>query len=93
MRGDLGTGEARAGVETDAVTACAAVDLDFACVGLEVGGGVFSGDTALNGEAALGDGVLGQTELREGRASSDLDLRGDDVDASNFLCERVSYML
>ena len=88
VRRDLRASEAGARIETDTITARAAVDLNLARVRLEVLRRVLSGDTALDGEAALGDGVLGQTELREGRASSDLNLRGDDVDASNLLCDK-----
>ena len=86
MRGDLGTCKAGAGVEADAVASGGAVDLDLACVGLEVLRGVFSGDTALNGESALGDIVLGETELGKGSTSGDLDLSSNNVDASDLLC-------
>ena len=50
---------------------------------------ILGGDTALDGESALGDGVLGQTELRKGRASGDLDLRGDDIDTRDLFGDRV----
>ena len=88
VRRDLRASEAGARIETDTITARTAVDLNLSRVRLEVLRRILGGDTALNGEAALGDGVLGQTELREGRASSDLNLRGDDVDASNLLCNK-----
>ena len=83
---DLGTSETRAGVEANTISTSTAVDLNLSRVRLEVLRRILGGDTALNGEAALGDGVLGQTELREGRASSDLDLRGDDIETSDLLC-------
>lgn len=83
MRGDLGASESRTRVETNAVSACAAVDLDLTGVGLEVLGGVFSSDTALDGVSALADRVLGETELGKARSGSDLDLGGDDVDTGD----------
>lgn len=46
---------------------------------------VLRSDTALDGEASLRDGFLGETELREGGTSSNLDLGGDDVDTSDLL--------
>ena len=93
VRRDLRTREARARVKADTVATSTAVDLDLARVRLEVLRRVLGGNAALDSETTLGDGVLGQTELREGRASSDLDLRGDDVDASDLLCEEISSMM
>lgn len=71
------------------VTASGTVDLDLASVRSELLGGVFCGDTALEGETASGDVVLGQTELLKGRTSSNLDLSSDDVDTSDLLCDGV----
>lgn len=85
--GDLGASVARARVETDTVTTGRAVHLDLARVRLEACSGVFSGDTALNGEAAAVDVLLGETELLEGDTGGDLDLRGDNVDAGDLLCK------
>ena len=87
---DLGTSEARAGVEADAITASTAVHFDLSGVGLEALSGILSGDTALDGEAALRDSFLREAELGEGRTRSDLDLRCYDIDASNLLCTEVS---
>jgi hypothetical protein len=85
--GNLGASVARARIETDTVTAGRAVHLDLARVRLEASSGVFSGDTALNGEATAVDVLLGETELLKSDASGDLDLRGNNVDAGDLLCE------
>ena len=85
MRRDLCAGETRGSIETDTVTTGGTVDLDLASIRLEVGCRVLSRDTALNSETALGDRLLRQTELRECGASCDLNLSGDDVDASDLL--------
>src|SRR5690242_1362678 len=71
------------------VTASGTVDLDLASVRSELLRGVFCGDTALEGETASGDVVLGQTELLKGRTSSNLDLSSDNVDTSDLLCDGV----
>jgi hypothetical protein len=88
---DLRTREARRSIKTNAIAAGTAVHLDLAGIGLEVLCGVFCRDTALDGEAAFGDGFLGETELGERRACCDLDLRGDNVDAGDFLY--VTYVI
>jgi hypothetical protein len=82
---DLSTSKARAGIETDTIPASAAVNLNFAGVGLEALRGVLGGDTALDSKAALSHGLLRETELRQSSASSDLDLSGNDVDARDLL--------
>ena len=82
---DLSTRETRRGIKANTVTARAAIYFDLTSVGLEVLGCVFRCDTALNSIAALRDCFLGETELRECRACCDLNLRGDDVDARDFL--------
>lgn len=87
--GDLSTGEARAGIQTDTVTTSAAVHLDLSSIGLEVARGVLRRDTALNGKAALRDSVLRQAQLRERRTSSDLNLSSDNVDTRDLLCTRI----
>ena len=86
MRCDLGTREARAGVEANTVTAGTAVHFDLSGIGLEALSGILSGDTALNGESALGDGILSETKLRKGCSSSNLDLSSDDIETSDLLC-------
>jgi hypothetical protein len=82
---DLSARKARARIETNTVSTRASVDLNFSSIGLEVVSSIFGGDTALDGKAALGDGLLGETELGKGCASSDLDLGRDDVEASDLL--------
>ena len=87
--GDDGAGEAVARVEAHAVAAGGAVDLDLARVGPEAVGRVLGGDAALHGEAADGDAVLGQVEVRQRGAGGHLDLRGHDVDARDLLGDGV----
>lgn len=86
MGRDLRTGEAAGRVESNSVAAGRSVDLDLSSVGLEAVGGVLGGDSALDRETSLGDGVLGQTEGREGGSGGNLDLSGDDVDTGDLLC-------
>lgn len=88
--GDLGASETGACVQTDTISASTAVDFNLSCIGLEALSSIFGGDTALDGEAALGDSLLGKTELGKGGTSSNLDLSSNDIDASNFLCSKVS---
>jgi hypothetical protein len=85
---DLGTGETGAGVQSDTVAACTPVHLDLAGIRLEACGGVFGGDTALDGETTTSDGFLGESEGGESRTSRNLDLGGDEVDAGDLLCRR-----
>jgi hypothetical protein len=80
VRGDLSTGEARRGIETNTVSTGGTVNLDLARVGGKALRRVFGGDTALDGVTALGDGLLREAELGKSSARSDLDLSGDDVD-------------
>lgn len=82
---NLSTSKARAGIKADTIATSAAVDLDLSGIGLEVLGGIFGGDTALDGEAALGDGILRETKLGERGSCRNLDLSGNDVDAGDFL--------
>ena len=89
MRCDLSSGKTRASIETNTVTASTAVDFNLSGVRLETSSGVFGGNTALNGEPALSDSFLGQTELREGSPSSNLDLSSNDVDTRDFLSDGV----
>ena len=89
MRGDDGSGETVTTVETDSVTTRRAVDLDLSGIRREALGGVFCGNSALEGEAAGRDVVLRETELLERGSSRDLDLRSDDVDARNFFRDGV----
>ena len=52
-------------------------------------GGVFCGDTALEGKATSGDVVLGEAKLLEGRTCGDLDLGSDDVNAGDLFGDGV----
>lgn len=85
MGGNDSASETVTTIETDTVTTSGAVDFDFSSIRLEILGGVFSGDTALDGETAGRDAVLCETELFEGSTSSNLDLSGYEIDTSNFL--------
>ena len=89
MWSDLSARKAGTGVESDTITASAAIDFDLSCVWLEVCRRVFSSNTTLDCVAALGDCVLRQTELRKCCASCDLDLGGNNVQSGDFLCRRV----
>lgn len=84
-----GTGKTVATVETDTVTASAAVDLNLASIGLEALGGILGGDTALDGETTSGDAVLGETKLLKSSTSGNLDLGSDNVDTCNLLSNGV----
>ena len=79
MRRDDSTGEPVTTIETDTVTTSTAVHLDLTGIGLEACCGIFSGDTALDGETAGGDAVLGQAKLLQGRTRRDLDLGSNDL--------------
>ena len=76
-------------IETDAVAGGLAVAEDDAGVGLEVVGGVLSGDTGLDGVAVGLDLVLGEAELLEGVAGGDLELGLHDIDAGDLLGDGV----
>lgn len=93
MGRDLCTSEAGTCIETDAVATSTAVHLDFTGVWLEALSGILGGDTALDRETALGNSILGQTELGEGCTSSNLDLSSDDIESSDFLCGANSLVL
>jgi hypothetical protein len=71
------------------VTTSRAVDLNLAGIWCKALGGIFCGNTALEGKATCGDVVLGQTKLFEGSTSSNLDLCGDDIDTGDFLGDGV----
>lgn len=58
---DLCTCESRACIKTNAIATSRAINFDLASIGLEVGGGIFSGDTALDSESTLRDGFLCET--------------------------------
>lgn len=63
MRRNNGTSKAVTSVETNTVTTCRSVYLNFTSVWGEVLRGIFGGDTALEGKAASGDMILSQTKL------------------------------
>lgn len=86
---DNGTGETVTSVETDSISSCRSVDLNLAGVRGEAVCRIFRGDTALEGKTTGGDVVLGQAKLLERGTRRNLDLRSDDVDAGDFLCDGV----
>lgn len=60
VRSDDGSCKPVSTIETHAVSTSRAVDFDFTGIGGESLGRVFRGDTALDGESARGDALLGQ---------------------------------
>ena len=86
----MSASETGACIETNTVTTRAAVHFNLSSVGLEAGSGVFGRDTALNGKATLGDGLLSETELGERCTSSDLNLCRNNVDARDLLWSAMS---
>jgi len=62
------------------------VDLNFSSIGLEVLCWILRGDSALDRESTNLDFVLGQSELWEENARSDLNLSRHNVNARDFLC-------
>jgi hypothetical protein len=82
---DLCASETGRCIETNTITTCTAVYLDFSGVWLEASCRIFGGDTTLDRKASASDGLLRQAKLGESRACSDLDLGSDDVDTSNLL--------
>lgn len=85
MGGNDGAGETVTTIKTDTITTSGAVDFNLTSIRLETLCGVFGGDTALDSVTAGRDSVLCETELLEGSTSSNLDLSGYKIDASNFL--------
>lgn len=69
----------------DAVSTSGTVDLNLSSVRSKALGGVFCGDTALEGKAASRDVVLSQAKLLKRCTSSNLNLRSNDIDAGNLL--------
>ena len=95
VRGDLGPGEAVAGVEPDPGAAGGAVGLDGAEVGGEVVLRVLGGDAALDGEAAhLDVGLRGDADLRIGELVplGHQDLGLDQVAAGDHLGDGVLHL-
>lgn len=86
---DDGSSKSVSAVETDTIAACGTVYFDLTSVWRETVGGIFGGDTALEGKAASGDVVLGQAKLLEGSARGNLDLSGNNIDAGDFLGDCV----
>jgi hypothetical protein len=92
---NLRTSETRTSVQSNTVTTCTTVDLDLTGIRLEVGCGIFCGDTTLNRETSSSNVFLSQAQRCQSSASGDLDLRGNDIDTSDFLCRsgREMYWL
>jgi hypothetical protein len=82
---DLSTRETRTGIQSHTITTRTPVHFDLSGIRLESLSGIFSGDTALNGETTSSDCLLGETERGERGTSSDLDLSGNDIDTSDLL--------
>ena len=82
---NLSTCETGASIQSNTIATCTTVDFNLPSIWLKASSGVFRGHTALNRESALGDGILSETELRESRTCSDLDLSCNDIKTRNFL--------
>lgn len=89
----MSASETGACIETNTVTTRAAVHFNLSSIWLEAGSGVFGRDTALNGKATLGDGLLSETELRERCTCSNLNLRRNNVDARDLLWLAMSLIV
>lgn len=68
----------------DTVSTSGTVYLNLSSVRREALSGIFGGDTALEGKTASRDVILSQTELLKGSACGNLDLCGNNIDASDF---------
>jgi hypothetical protein len=88
-RGNDGTSEAIAAVETDTVTTGRSVNFNLARIRLEALRRVFGRDSTLDGKASSGDAILGETQLGKCCACSDLDLGCYNVDTGDLLGDRV----
>jgi hypothetical protein len=73
----------------DSVATSRAVHLDLSCVRCEVLCRILSRDTALEGETACGDVVLGQTKLLKRGTGCDLNLSRDNIDTRDLLGDGV----
>lgn len=85
LTGDDSASETIATIETYTVATSRTVYFNLSCIRLETLRGVLGGDSALNSEAPSGDAILGESQLLKRRASGNLDLRCDNVDACNLL--------
>lgn len=84
VRSDDSSSKAVTTIETNTVTTGRSVDLNLSGIWSEALGRIFGSDTALNGKATSGNSVLGKTKLSQSSASGDLNLGGDNVDASDL---------
>lgn len=89
MRSDDGSGKTVTTIETDSVATSRAVDLDLSSIGCKALGGVFCGDSALEGKASCGDVVLSQAKLFKRCTCCDLNLCRNNVDTGDLLGDGV----
>jgi hypothetical protein len=87
VRCNNGAGKPVASIETDSITACRSVDFNLSSVWREATGRILSGDAALESEPACRYVVLSEAQLLERGTSGDLNLRGNNVDASDLFCD------
>jgi hypothetical protein len=87
---NLRASETGAGIQANAITTCAAVNLNLSGIWLEALRCVFSGDSALDSKASFCNGLLGETKLGEGCTCSNLDLSSYDIYSGDFLCKANS---
>ncbi len=79
--GNLSSSEPGTSVQSNAISTGTAIDFNLTRVRLEVLCWIFRRNSALNGESAFSDGLLGQAKLSESCSGCDLNLCRNDVDA------------
>lgn len=73
----------------DTISTSGTVYLDLSGVRREALSRIFGGDTALEGKTTSRDVILSQTKLLKGSACGNLDLCGNNIDASDFFSNGV----
>jgi len=89
---DLGTSKTGASIQPHAISTCAAINFNLSHIGLEVRSRIFCGDSTLYRKPSLRNGLLSQAQLRQSSPGSDLNLSSHDIDAGDFLCEKLAKL-
>eukprot|EP00732_Lithocolla_globosa_P000983 Lithocolla_globosa_v1_NODE_407_length_4133_cov_91.104463.p4 type:complete len:133 gc:universal NODE_407_length_4133_cov_91.104463:2760-3158(+) len=79
----------RGRVQTDARSTWATVDLQFAGIRTEFALRILSGDANLDGHSMLSNLALLQVQIGQTHSRSNTNLRLDNIDPSNLLCNGV----